>query len=100
MLATGSLVASATAVRVALGSAELFVQRTPPLLSRAVSASLGGRQTASSEAVFRDELLALARDSADLGYRELRRGVDQLDALTRPKQAAGARPHRPYRVKL
>jgi hypothetical protein len=99
MLATGSLVASATAVRVALGSAELVVQRTPPLLSRAVSASFGGSQSATAEAVFRDNLLALARDSADLGYREMRRAVDQLDALTRPRQATGARPHRPYRVK-
>src|SRR4051794_21105766 len=100
MLATGSLVASATAVRVAISSAELFVQRTPPLVSRALGASFGSRAPATSEAAFRDDLLALARDSADLGYREMRRAVDQLDALTRPKDRAGTRPHRPYRVKL
>ena len=100
MLATGSLVYSATALRVALSSAELIAQRTPPLLGRAVNASFGGRETGASGAVFRDDLLALARETADISYREMRRAVDQLDALTRPRQAPGARPHRPHRVKL
>jgi hypothetical protein len=100
MLATGSLVYSATAVRVAVSSADLLVERMPPLLTRAVSASLGSRQTRASEAAFRDGLLALARDSAEMSYREMRRAVDQLDALTRPRKATAPRPHRPYRVKL
>jgi hypothetical protein len=100
MLATGSLVYSATAVRVALSSAELLVQRTPPLVTRAINASFGSRQTRASEAAFRDGMLGLARDSAELSYREMRRAVDQLDALTRPRKATAARPHRPYRVKL
>jgi hypothetical protein len=100
MLATGSLVYSATAVRVVLSSAELIAQRTPPLVTRALNASVRGRQPAAAEAEFRDGLLALARETADLSYREMRRAADQLDALTRPRQAPGGRPHRPYRVKL
>jgi hypothetical protein len=97
MLATGSVVTSATMVRAALGSVELLAQRTPPLMRLAVAASRGSDK---AQAEFRDDLLALAHDSAELSWRELRRGVDAFDAFTRPKQDAGDRPHRPYRVKL
>ena len=49
---------------------------------------------------FRDELVALARDSAEASWRELRRGVDDLDAFTRPDERESERPaRRPYRVK-
>jgi hypothetical protein len=53
-----------------------------------------------AQAAFRDDLIALARDSAELSWRELRRGVDELDAFTRPHEEPGGRPQRPYRVKL
>jgi hypothetical protein len=100
MLTTGSLVSSATAVRLGVGCLQLFAERTPPLVRLAVTASLGDRDRQTAQAAFRDDLLALARDSAELSWRELRRGVDELDALTRPRQEPGGRPHRPYRVKL
>jgi hypothetical protein len=100
MLTAGSLVSSATAVRVGLGCAELWVKRTPPLLSLAVSASVRGENPGKAQAEFRDKVIALAWDSAELSWREMRRGVDDLDALTRPKERAAGRPHRPYRVKL
>jgi hypothetical protein len=99
MLATGSLVTSATAFRVGAGCLELLVERTPPLMRLAVEASLGGAGTAKAQAAFRDDLIALARDSAEVSWRELRRGVDDLDAFTRPDDQPGARPHRPWRVK-
>jgi hypothetical protein len=99
MLATGSLVSSATAVRVSVGCLGLLVQRTPPLVRNAVRASVGtGNGRAQAE--FRDDLIALARDSAEVSWRELRRGVDALDAYTRPaEEPAVARHSRPYRVK-
>ena len=100
MLATGSLVSAATAARVAVGCVTLWGQRTPPLFSEAMSASIGTGETRQAQAVFRDDLLALARESAELSWRELRRGVDDFDRLTRPAEATGTRPHRPYRVKL
>lgn len=101
MLATGSLVSAATAFRVALGCAELFVERTRPLAGLAVTASLGSGDIGRAQATFRDELIGLARDSAELSSREVRRGLDDLDRLTRPAGAeAGVRPQRPYRVKL
>jgi hypothetical protein len=99
MLATGSLVASATAFRVGAGCLELLVERTPLLVRLAVQASAGGAGTGKAQAAFRDDLLALARDSAEVSWRELRRGVDDLDAFTRPEEEQAERPHRPYRVK-
>jgi hypothetical protein len=100
MLATGSLVSSATAVRAGLGCAELLVRRTPPLVRLAAKASLGGGEMRKAQSEFRDDLIALARDSAEVSSRELRRAVDDLDALTRPREQPGARPQRPYRYKL
>jgi hypothetical protein len=99
MLATGSLVTSATAFRVGAGCLELLVERTPPLARLAVRASAGGHEAGQAQAAFRDDFIALARDSAELSWRELRRAVDDLDSFTRPDEEAAVRPHRPYRVK-
>jgi hypothetical protein len=99
MLATGSFVTSAAAFRVGAGCLELLVERTPPLMRLAVEASLGGAGTSNAQAAFRDDLIALARDSAELSWREMRRGIDDLDACTRPNDEPWAREHRPYRVK-
>jgi hypothetical protein len=95
------MVGAATAFRVGAGCLELLAQRTPPLVGLALRASAGGSDTQHAEAMLRDELVALARESAELSWRELRRGVDRLDASTRPPPAntANGRPRRPYRVK-
>jgi hypothetical protein len=98
MLATGAFVTSATGVRVGAGCLELVAERAPDLARRAVSASVGNGETSRAQAEFRDDLLALARESAEVSWRELRRGVDELDALTRTDEAV-ARPRRPYRAK-
>jgi hypothetical protein len=99
MLAAGSLVTSATAFRVGAGCLELWLDRAPALVRLATQASLGGARTGAAQAAFRDDFIALARDSAEVSWRELRRGVDDLDAFTRPDEDPGERPHRPYRVK-
>jgi hypothetical protein len=98
MLAMGSLVSSATALRLGAGCLELVVERTPALVRLAVRASVGGARTGVAQAAFRDDLIALARDSAEVSWRELRRGIDDLDAFTRPREEAGL-PRRPQRVK-
>lgn len=101
MLVLGSVVTSATAVRIGTSFVELMFDRTPPLTRLALLATLGGTEGATAEATFRDDLLALARESAEASWREVRRGVADLDRLTRSDEAQpGARPHRPYRVKL
>jgi hypothetical protein len=79
---------------------QLLADRTPPLVTLAWRASMGGAETPTAQAAFRDELLGLARDSAEASWRELRRGVDDLDRFTRPNaDPAAPRPRRPYRVK-
>jgi hypothetical protein len=100
MLAAGSIVSSATAFRLARGCLDLWAQRTPPLVALAVSASVRGGDAGTAQAAFRDDVLALARDSAEISWRELRRGVADLDALTRPRDDSNAGPLRPHRVKL
>jgi hypothetical protein len=101
MLAVGSVVTSATAFRVGASWCELLLERTPPLTRLALLATVGGREGGTAEATFRDDLIALARDSADASWRELRRGLYDFDRLTRSDAAqAGERPHRPYRVKV
>lgn len=99
MLTTGSLISTATALRLTRAWLELGMERTPPLMRRAVDATVGGDDMPTAQAAFRDEMLALAREAADVSWRELRRGVDQYDALTRGEPPA-ARPQRPHRVKL
>jgi hypothetical protein len=93
-------VTATTALRVSASCLQLLVDRTPPLVTLAWRASLGGAETPTAQAAFRDELLGLARDSAEASWRELRRGVDDLDRFTRPAPDPDApRPGRPYRVK-
>ena len=99
MLAAGSLVSSTTAFRVGAGCVELWLERAPGLARLGARASLGGADTGRAQAAFRDDFIALARDSAELSWRELRRGLDDLDAFTRTGDELGERPHRPYRVK-
>jgi hypothetical protein len=99
MLAAGSLVSSTTAFRIWAGCLELWVERAPALARLAAEASLGGAGTGRAQAAFRDDFLALARDSAEVSWRELRRGLDDLDSFTRTGDEPGERPHRPYRAK-
>jgi hypothetical protein len=96
------VVGATTAVRLGAGCASLLRRRSGPLLSLAVQASFGqaGPETLAAEATLRDELVALARESAELSWRELRRGVNALDSYTRPIDGPpDASPTRPYRVK-
>ena len=98
ILATGSLVTVATAYRVATSCAGLVGRRALPLVGLAVQGSVGTSGAARAQVAFRDELLSLARDSAEVSWRELRRGVDDLDVATRPaaelEMTARRRPHR------
>lgn len=99
LITTSSVVGATTAFRVGAGCALLLGRRSGPLVNLAVQASFG-TDTGVAEATLRDELVALARESAELSWRELRRGVDALDSYTRPIDAPRSeQPRRPYRVK-
>ena len=100
MLATGSFVSAATAIRVGTNCLGLIAQRLPPLFRLALASAATRGEIGVAEAAFRDELIALARDSAEVSWREMRRGVDELDAFTRTGEPDGrARASRPYRAK-
>ena len=100
MLATGSFVSATTAIRVGTRCAELIVRRLPPLLRLALETSAGRGEPGAAEAAFRDEVIAVVRDSAEVSWREMRRGVDELDVFTRPGAPDGrALQSRPYRAK-
>jgi hypothetical protein len=99
MLATGSVMTTATALRVSVSCLALLVDRTPPLVRLAVTAS-AGPDNGRAQTAFRDELLALTRDAAEATWRELRKGIDDLDAFTRPGENHSARAQRrSHRVK-
>ena len=97
MLAAGSLASSTTAFRVGACQLALLSSERRALVKLAVQASVGGPGAGQAQAEFRDDLLALARDSAEASWRELRRGVDDFDAFSRPREerARGAAPSLP-----
>lgn len=100
VLATGSFVSAATAIRIGTNCSGLIAQRLPPLVRLALASSSARGEAEVAQAAFRDELIALVRDSAEVSWREMRRGVDALDAFTRPGESNGrALPSRPYRAK-
>ncbi len=100
LITTSSVVGATTAFRVGAGCAALLRRRSGPLVGLAVHASFGS-DTGTAEASLRDELVALARESAELSWREMRRGVDALDSYTRPiDQPRSTESRRPYRVKV
>jgi hypothetical protein len=99
MLATGSVVMAATAFRVGASCVDLLAGRTPPLVRLAIGSLTCPSDLGEAQAVFRDELLALMRESAEASWREMRRGVEDFDAFTRPEDGAERAPGRPYRVK-
>jgi hypothetical protein len=93
MLDTGSAIAAVTTARAGTRCLFTVATRTPPLLSTGARALAGA---APAQWAFRDDVLALARDTADVSWRELRRGLDDFDARTRPAERGRSRP---YRVK-
>jgi hypothetical protein len=99
MLATGSVMTTATALRVGVSALALLADRAPSLVRLAVTASAGADND-PAQAAFRDEILALTRDAAEVTWRELRKGIDDLDTFTRPgENHAEQAQRRPHRVK-
>jgi len=99
MLATGWAIGVASVMRTGLGWLALWSERVPPLMS--LGTELREGQSGADQAVgrFRDELIAIARDSSDLAARELRRGLEDLDAFTRDAESRSTGGRRPYKVK-
>ena len=98
-LVTSAIVGAAGSARAGAGAAELAIRRAPSLIALGARASLRpGAGAARAEAVFRDELLLLLDDVAQLASRHARQARLQLSALTAPPLAAPS-PTRRARVK-
>jgi hypothetical protein len=90
---------AASVLRTGIGCLQLWSERLPPLMQAGSEWREGRLDAAQAEAQFRDELLALARESSEIALRELRRGVYDLDAFTRPDEPPAEPSKRPYRAK-
>ena len=101
MLVTSSVVTGATAIRVGVGGASVALGRAPTLCRLGVEAAvLAAPGAGRAQSAFRDELVGLFREISETSWRELRRGVADLDELTRPRALAAAGqpdPHAPRR---
>jgi len=86
---------ASTGVRIGIGWFALWSRRVPPLVPLALR-TVGA--DAHAEGILRDEVIAVFRDSAEICWREMRRGVDDIDNATRDRDEFGV-PRRPYRVK-
>jgi hypothetical protein len=99
MFATGWAVGAATMIRTGLGWLALWSERVPPLVSLGEQLREGKPGTDQAVGRFRDELIAIARDSSELAARELRRGLEDLDAFTRDPESGPTDGRRQYKVK-
>jgi hypothetical protein len=99
MFATGCVMSAATAFRTGIACLELWSESGPKLMRLGAESWEGSPKSGKAQGEFRDELIALARGSAEVALTELRRGVDDLDAFTRPDGAQTKQPRRPYKAK-
>jgi hypothetical protein len=89
---------AASAIRAGVGCVELWSERAPSLVKLVSESRDGAASAGKAQGEFRDELIAIARDSSEVALRELRRGLEDLDTFTRPDERA-ARSSRPYKAK-
>jgi hypothetical protein len=116
-LVTSGLVGAAGSARAGVGVAELALRRAPSLVALGARATVAtGAGASRAQAVFRDDLLTLFDDAAEIAWREARRARIELGERTSPPDvaaagwerepaapaaaaAANAAPHRRHRVK-
>jgi hypothetical protein len=99
MLAIGFALGAASVLRTGSGCLQLWSERLPPLLQVGNETRPGRPDTGQAEGRFRDELIALARESSEIALRELQRGVYDLDAFTRPDEPPAEQSERRYKAK-
>jgi hypothetical protein len=90
---------AASVIRAGVGCAGLWSERAPSLAKLVAESREEAVSAGRAQAQFRDELLAMARDSSELALRELRRGLEDLDTFTRPEEEHPGQPRRPYKAK-
>jgi len=95
-LFTSALVGAGGSTRAGVGVARLALRRTPSLVALSARAVAPGPAGARAEAEFRDELLTLLDEVAEVAWRQARRARLELGDRTSPN---GGVPRRRHRVK-
>ena len=95
-LFTSALVGAGGSTRAGVGVARLTLRRTPSLVALSARAVARGSAGARAEAEFRDELLTLLDEVAEVAWRQARRARLELGDRTSPN---GGVPRRRHRVK-
>ena len=95
-LFNSALVGAGGSARAGVGVARLTLGRTPSLLALGARALAPGSAGAKADAEFRDELLTLLDDVAEVTSRQARRARLELGDRTSPN---GGVPRRRHRVK-
>lgn len=99
LLATGSIVLATATVRTCSRSLKLCAEHSGSLVRLAAGYTSGSSSVPMSRQMFRDELLGLMRELADVSWHESRRAIDAVDLRTRSGFTTPDQPTRPYRVK-
>ena len=99
LLATGSIVLATATLRTCSRSLKLCAEHSTSLVRLTADYTFGSPSAPRSRQVFRDELLGLMRELADVSWHESRRAIDALDLRTRSGCTTSDQPTRPYRVK-
>jgi hypothetical protein len=99
LLATGSIVLATASLRTCSRSLKLCAEHSTSLVRLTADYTSGSPSAPTSRQVFRDELLGLMRELADVSWHESRRAIDALDLRTRSGCTTSEQPTRPYRVK-
>jgi hypothetical protein len=88
-LFASALVGAAGSARAGVGVARLTLTRTPSLLTLSARAVAPGSGGARADAEFRDELLTLLDDVAEVAWRQARRARLELGDRTSPSDRTG-----------
>jgi hypothetical protein len=109
MLVDSALVGASGSARAGVGVTELAASRAPSLLVKGARAAIGrGTEGTRAQAAFRDEMLMLLDDAAEIAWRQARRARYELSARTAPRETSWpsegtptqeAAPPRRHRVK-
>jgi hypothetical protein len=77
----------------------LVSERAASLATLEAEARGANGEAGRASAELRDQLMAIARECSELTVRELQRGLEDLDDLTRPGEEPSEQANRPYRTK-
>jgi len=84
LLAVGSVMSAATAVRMGRGYVKVWSKETPKLLDLWLEA-LDPESESKAPGKFRDELIKATRKSKDVVCAEVERGISDVEKFTAPK---------------